>query len=129
MEWWREARFGMFIHWRLYAIPAGEWDGKTNYAEWIRRRAEIPSKTYNKFLDQFNPVEFDADEWAKMAKYAGMKYMVITSKHHDGFCLYPSDYTEFDVASTPFKRDILGELTEACEKYGIEMCFYYSIMD
>lgn len=129
MAWWRDARFGMFIHWGLYAIPAGEWEGKTNYAEWIRRRAKIPHETYKQFLDAFNPVEFDADEWARMAKDAGMKYMVITSKHHDGFCLFPSDYTEFDVASTPFKRDILGELTEACEKQGIEMCFYYSIMD
>lgn len=129
MEWWREARFGMFIHWGLYAIPAGEWDGKTNYAEWIRRRAEIPHETYNQFVDQFNPVEFDADAWARMAKEAGMKYMVITSKHHDGFCLFPSDYTEFDIASTPFKRDILRELTKACKRHGIEMCFYYSIMD
>jgi len=129
MEWWRDARFGMFIHWGLYAIPAGEWDGKTNHAEWIRHSAQIPMETYDKFVDQFNPIEFDADEWARMAKDAGMKYMVITSKHHDGFCLWPSEHTEYDIESTPFKRDILGELTEACRKHGVRMCFYHSIMD
>ncbi len=129
MQWWRDARFGLFIHWGLYAIPAGEWEGKTKYAEWIRKRAEIPIDTYHEFVGQFNPVEFDADKWVRMARDAGMKYIVITSKHHDGFCLYPSEHTEFDIASTPFKRDILGELTEACKEHGIKMCFYYSIMD
>ena len=129
MEWWRDARFGMFIHWGLYAIPAGEWGNNTDYAEWIRNQAEIPIVTYDKFVQQFNPVKFNADDWVRMAKDAGMKYIVITSKHHDGFCLFDSKYTDFDVMSTPFKRDILKELSEACEKEGIKLCFYYSIMD
>ena len=129
MEWWREARFGMFIHWGLYAIPAGEWKGNTNHAEWIRTTAQIPLETYDEYINDFNPVEFDADAWVKMAKAAGMKYIVITSKHHDGFCLFDSEYTDFDVMSTPFKRDILKELSDACEEQGIKMCWYHSIMD
>ncbi len=91
MEWWQEARFGMFIHWGLYAIPAGEWKGETNHAEWIRTTAQIPLEDYDKFIDEFNPVKFNAEEWVKMAKNAGMKYIVITSKHHDGFCLFDSE--------------------------------------
>jgi alpha-L-fucosidase len=129
MQWWVEARSGMFIHWGLYAVPAGEWNGGTNHAEWIRTTAQIPKATYDQFLDQFNPVKFDADQWVSLAKEAGMKYIVITSKHHDGFCLWPSKLTEYDVESTPFKRDILGELTAACRKQGVKMCFYHSIMD
>jgi len=129
MQWWRDARFGLFIHWGLYSIPAGEWKGRTNHAEWIRTTAEIPLAEYDKFVSQFNPVQFNADEWVRMAKAAGMKYIVITSKHHDGFCLFDSQYTDFDVASTPFKRDILKELADACHKQGIRMCWYHSIMD
>ena len=129
MEWWREARFGMFIHWGLYAVPAGEWGGKTTHAEWIKRTGKIPVETYDKFVDQFNPVKFDADAWVKMAKRAGMKYIVITSKHHDGFCLWPSEVSEYDIESTPYKKDLLGPLTEACEKHDVRMCFYHSVMD
>jgi len=129
MDWWRDARFGMFIHWGLYAVPAGEWDGTTNHAEWIRTTAQIPLETYDGFVEQFNPVAFDADEWVKMAKNAGMKYIVITSKHHDGFCLFDSEYTDFDIMSTPFKRDILKELADACDREDIVICWYHSIMD
>jgi len=129
MAWWREARFGMFIHWGLYAIPAGEWNGETNHAEWIRTTAQIPLEEYDKFVDQFNPVKFNAGEWVQMAKDAGMKYIVITSKHHDGFCLFDSKYTDFDVMSTPFQRDIMKELADACHKAGIKICWYHSIMD
>ncbi|MBT5426542.1 MAG: alpha-L-fucosidase, partial [Bacteroidetes bacterium] len=120
MEWWRDARFGMFIHWGLYAVPAGEWGESKNHAEWIRTTAQIPLDTYDQFIDEFNPVKFDADQWVKLAKEAGMKYIVITSKHHDGFCLWDSKHTEFDVMSTPFKRDIMEELSEACEKEDIK---------
>lgn len=129
MDWWREARFGLFIHWGLYSIPAGEWKGRTDHAEWIRESAQIPLEQYDEFVSQFNPVNFNADEWVAMAKNAGMKYIVITSKHHDGFCLFDSKETDFDVMSTPFKRDILRELSDACAKQGITLCFYHSIMD
>lgn len=130
MEWWRNARFGMFIHWGLYAVPAGEWKGTANHAEWIRTTAQIPLVEYDKFLNQFNPVKFNAEEWVQMAKDAGMKYITITSKHHDGFALWDSKQTDFDVMSTPFKRDILKELADACRKIGgVKLCFYHSIMD
>ncbi len=130
MQWWRDARFGMFIHWGLYAVPAGEWKGETRHAEWIRTTAEIPLKEYDQFLSQFNPVDFNAEAWVQMAKDAGMKYITLTSKHHDGFCLWDSKETEFDIMSTPFKRDILKELADACRKIGgVKLCFYHSIMD
>jgi len=114
MEWWREARFGMFIHWGLYSIPAGAWEDKTTHGEWIRQTAQIPIEVYDQFIGEFNPLKFDADEWVRMAKAAGMKYIVLTSKHHDGFCLFNSNYTDFDIMNTPFKRDILKELADAC---------------
>ena len=129
MSWWREARFGLFIHWGLYSIPAGEWKGTTDHAEWIRTTAQIPLEEYDKFVDQFNPTKFDAATLVRMAKNAGMKYIVITSKHHDGFCLFDSKYTKFNIMATPFKRDVLKELADACHKEGIKICWYYSIMD
>ncbi|MCF8247739.1 MAG: alpha-L-fucosidase [Saprospiraceae bacterium] len=129
MEWWREARFGLFIHWGLYAVPAGEWGEKNTYGEWIRTTAEIPLKTYDGFVGKFNPTQFSAHDWVQMAKNAGMKYIVITSKHHDGFAIYDSKVSDFDVMATPFKRDILKELADECKKEGIKLCFYHSIMD
>ncbi len=129
MSWWREARFGMFIHWGLYAVPAGEWNGKTEYGEWIRTSAQIPLEVYDQFRTKFNPVNFDADQWAKTARDAGMKYIVITSKHHDGFCMFDTRQTEFNIMTTPFRRDPMKELAEACRKYGLKFCFYHSIMD
>ncbi|UCC99216.1 MAG: alpha-L-fucosidase, partial [Phycisphaerales bacterium] len=132
MNWWREVRFGMFIHWGLYAVPAGEWKGKqiSGIGEWIMERADISVSEYEQLAKQFNPVKFDADQWARIAKNAGMKYIVITSKHHDGFCLWDSKFTDYDVMdATPFKRDILAELARACKKHGIRLCFYHSIMD
>ena len=129
MAWWREARFGMFIHWGLYSIPAGVWKGETNYAEWIREEAHIPVEEYEKLQPQFHPTKFDAEAWAKLAADAGMKYLVITSKHHDGFDLFDSKETTWDLGGTPFKRDILGELAAACERHGVRFCTYHSIMD
>lgn len=131
MEWWREARFGMFIHWGVYAVPAGEWNGKPvkGIAEWIQSKGKIPSADYERLKDQFNPVKYDADAWVLLAKNAGMKYIVITSKHHDGFCLWDSARTDWDIASTPYKKDLLKPLAEACRKYGVKLCFYHSIMD
>ncbi len=129
MEWWNEARFGMFIHWGLYSIPAGEWNDETHHAEWIRTTAQIPLETYDRFADQFNPVDYDPDEWVRMAKAAGMKYIVITSKHHDGFCLFDSKYTDFDVMSTPYGQDLLKPLADAAHREGLKICWYHSIMD
>jgi len=129
MAWWREARFGMFIHWGLYAIPAGQWEGKTTHGEWIMNTAQIPVAQYEKFRAQFNPTRFDAREWVRMAKDAGVGYIVITTKHHDGFCLFDSALTDYDVMSTPFKRDIMKELVDACREAGIRIGWYHSIMD
>ena len=132
MEWWRQGRFGMFIHWGLYAVPAGEWKGKRipGIGEWIMERADIPVSEYEQLTKQFNPVRFNADEWVRIAKNAGMKYIVITSKHHDGFCLWDSKVTDYDIIdATPFKRDLLRELSKACKKQGLRLCFYHSIMD
>ncbi|NQU86228.1 MAG: alpha-L-fucosidase [Mariniphaga sp.] len=129
MEWWREARFGMFIHWGLYAVPAGEWDGEqiSGISEWIMARAEVPVTEYEKLAGQFNPVNFNAEEWVKLARYAGMKYIVITSKHHDGFAMYHSNASKYNIVdATPFDRDPLKELAEACKKYDIKLGFYYS---
>jgi alpha-L-fucosidase len=129
LKWWREARFGMFIHWGIYAVPAGEWKGKPipGIGEWIMNRARIPVKEYEQLALQFNPVKFNAEEWIQVAKNAGMKYIVITSKHHDGFAMYDSKVSKFDIVdATPFKRDPLKELSVAAQKAGIKLCFYYS---
>ncbi len=130
MAWWREARFGMFLHWGLYSILAGEWQGRTDYGEWIRNNAGIPLDVYDRLLlPRFNPVRFDADAWVGMAKDAGMRYVTLTSKHHDGFCLFDNRLTDFCVRSTPFKRDICKELADASARAGIRQCWYHSIMD
>jgi alpha-L-fucosidase len=132
MEWWREARFGMFIHWGLYAVPAGTYKGQRvdGIGEWIMNRAQIPVDEYEKFAPAFNPIGFDAEKWVALAKNAGMKYIVITSKHHDGFCLWDSQVTDWDIMdASPFKRDILAELAKACKKHKVKLCFYHSIMD
>ena len=129
MEWWRDARFGMFIHWGLYAVPAGAWNGKAEYGEWIRTSAQIPLDVYDQFREKFNPTLFDADAWVKLAREAGMKYIVITSKHHDGFCMFDTKQTDFCIMKTPFARDPMKELAAACRKYGLKFCFYHSIMD
>src|SRR3954452_17036112 len=108
MQWWREARFGMFIHWGLYAVPAGEWDGQRSkeVGEWIMSWANIPRARYETLAPRFNPVRFDAAEWVRIAKEAGMKYIVITSKHHDGFAMFDSAVCDYDIVDrTPYARD------------------------
>lgn len=129
MAWWREARFGMFIHWGLYSVLAGEWEGRTDYAEWIRNNAHIPIGTYDQLVHRFNPTAFDPDGWVTLARDAGMRYVVITSKHHDGFCLFDSPWTDFNVRATPFRRDIMGAMADACRRHGLRICWYHSIMD
>ncbi len=129
LDWWREARFGLFIHWGLYAVPAGEWGGRTDHGEWIRHTAKIPLDQYDQLRARFNPTKFDPDAWVQLAKQAGMKYIVVTTKHHDGFAMFDSNETGFDVMSTPFHRDVMKALAEAAAKEGIRICWYYSIMD
>lgn len=129
MTWWREARFGLFVHWGLYAIPAGRWGDETHHGEWIRDTARIPRERYAELAREFDPVRFDADAWAELAARAGMGYVVITSKHHDGFCLWDSELTDFDVASTPFGRDVLAEVAEAFRGRGLRVGWYHSILD
>ncbi|MFG0254953.1 MAG: alpha-L-fucosidase, partial [Rhodopirellula sp. JB053] len=135
MQWFRDAKFGMFIHWGLYSVAGGEWEGK-DYgkeqggasAEWLMNSAKIPKEEYRDALSpQFNPTQFDAAKWVKTAKQAGMKYMVITSKHHDGFCLFDTDATDYNVIdASPFHRDIIKELSEECAKQCIKFGVYYS---
>lgn len=129
MKWFREAKFGLFIHWGLYAIPAGEWKGQAiaGIGEWIMNRAKIPVKEYEQLAAQFNPVKFNADEWVQLAVDAGMKYIVITSKHHDGFAMYGSKVSPYNIVdATPFRRDPLKELAAACARKKIRLGFYYS---
>jgi alpha-L-fucosidase len=131
-RWWREAKFGMFIHWGIYAVPADSTDlhGKRRIAEWYLSNKQMQVKDYEKFAAQFDPVHFDARTWVKAAKDAGMKYIVITSKHHDGFCMFDSKLTDYTIVkATPFKRDPMKELAAECRRQGIKFCFYYSIMD
>lgn len=129
IQWWRDARFGMFIHWGLYAIPGGEWNGQEvpGIGEWIMNHAKIPVRQYEQLAKQFNPVKFDADEWVRIAKSAGQKYMVITAKHHDGFAMFHSQVSKYNVYdATPFHRDVVGELAAACKRQGMPLGFYYS---
>ena len=129
LDWWRAARFGMFIHWGLYAIPAGAWRGEkiAGIGEWIMLRARIPVADYTQLARHFNPVAFDAAAWVSLAKAAGQHYLVITAKHHDGFCLWKTALTDYNiVAATPFGRDPLAELAAECQKQGMKLCFYYS---
>jgi len=131
-QWWRQAKFGMFIHWGIYAVPADctDLNGNRGGAEWYLSNKHMQVKDYEKFAAQFNPVRFNAAQWVQIAKDAGMKYIVITSKHHDGFCLFGSQLTDYCITkATPFKRDPLRELAAACEKAGLKLCFYHSIMD
>jgi alpha-L-fucosidase len=132
MAWWREARFGMFIHWGPYAVPAGEYHGETvrGVGEWIMNTAQIPIAEYETYAAAFDPVRFDAEEWVRIARDAGMKYIIITSKHHDGFGIWDSEVSDYDIMdAAPFGRDILRELKDAADEGGIRLGFYHSIMD
>jgi alpha-L-fucosidase len=129
MDWWRKARLGMFIHWGVYAVPAGAYKGQEigGLGEWIMHDASIPRKEYEQFARQFNPVKYNPEAWVRMAKDAGMKYIVITSKHHDGFALFDSKASDWNVVkATPYGKDLLKPLVEACRKQGMKLGFYYS---
>ncbi|MEO7099559.1 MAG: alpha-L-fucosidase [Luteolibacter sp.] len=129
MAWWREARLGLFIHWGLYSIPAGEWNGRQigGLGEWIIKTATVPVADYQALAPRFNPTGFNAEQWVSTAKNAGMKYIIVTAKHHDGFAMFKSKTDPFNVYdATPFKRDPLAELAFACRKAGMRFGFYYS---
>ncbi|MDX6765234.1 MAG: alpha-L-fucosidase [Candidatus Methylacidiphilales bacterium] len=128
MRWFDEARFGLFIHWGVYAVPAGEWQGKPvgGIGEWIMKNGQIPVTDYRAFAKDFTAAKYEPAAWAKLARTAGMKYMVITSKHHDGFALYDSDVTDWDVMASGAKRDLLAPLAAAARKEGLKFGLYYS---
>jgi alpha-L-fucosidase len=132
LAWFTQARFGMFIHWGLYAVPAGQWPGRPNKnrGEWIMLQENLTSAEYEPLTAKFNPVKFDAKAWVAIAKAAGMKYLVITAKHHDGFSIFATKQSPFNIVdATPFKRDPLKELAAACREAGLVFCVYYSIAD
>lgn len=129
LQWWDEAKFGLFIHWGVQAVPAGVYKDQNieSAGEWIMNRGKIPVSEYKAYASQFNPVKYDPEAWVKMAKDAGMKYIVITSKHHDGFALFDSKVTDWDVVdASPYGKDLLKPLVEACRKEGMKLGFYYS---
>ncbi len=129
MDWWKEAKFGMFIHWGLYSVPAGTFNGEKigGPGEWIMNRARIPVSEYKQYAKQFNPQHYDPESWVIAAKEAGMKYLVITSKHHDGFALFDTKFSDWNIVdATPYGKDLLKPLAEACHKHGIRLGFYYS---
>lgn len=121
MSWYRDARFGMFIHWGLYAIPAR--------GEWVRSYERIPREEYRKYFDEFNPADYDVTKWVQAAKNAGMKYIVLTAKHHDGFCLFDSSYTDFKSTNTKLGRDIVADFTQAAREAGLKVGLYFSVID
>ena len=131
MSWWREARFGMFIHWGAYAVLAGNYHGqRVNGGEWIMNNAHIPISEYETYVHQFNPVDYDPATWVRIAKDAGMKYIIITSKHHDGFAIFDSKVSKYDIVdATPYKRDAIKALADAAHAQGMKFGVYYSIMD
>lgn len=133
MNWWREAKFGMFIHWGVYSVPAGIYQGKEVVArsnalgEWIMRNAEIPVDEYRGYARQFNPVKYNPEEWAALAKRAGMRYVVITAKHHDGFAMYDSDASNWDIVdASPYGKDVIAPLASAVRDQGLKFGLYYS---
>jgi alpha-L-fucosidase len=127
MAWWRDAKFGLFIHWGVYAVPAGKYGDSSRYGEWIMHTAKIPVAEYRKFADRFNPTKYDPNAWMDIARDAGMRYVVITSKHHEGFALFPSTVTDWDVAdATPYRKDLLAPLVQAAHQRDLKIGFYYS---
>jgi len=128
-EWFKQAKYGMMIHWGLYSLPAGEWRGQRmeDIGEWCQQYFRIPNREYHALAGIFNPILFDADEWVKLAQDSGMQYMVFTAKHHEGFAMYHSKVSKFNIVdATPFKRDVLAELAEACYRRGMKLGLYYS---
>ena len=127
--WFKQAKYGMMIHWGLYALPAGEWMGKRMpfIGEWAQSYFRIPNMEYGKLSSAFHPILFSAEEWVLLAKEAGMQYLVVTAKHHDGFAMFYSRVDRYNIVeSTPFGRDVIAELADACRKHGLKLGLYYS---
>ena len=120
-KWFMDARFGMFIHWGLYSIPA--------CGEWMMSEKEMTTEEYHKYFEQFDPVDYDPKKWARLAKKAGMKYAVLTAKHHDGFCLFDSKLTDYKATNTKAGRDLVREFVDACHEEGLKTGLYFSIID
>lgn len=131
MQRWREHGLGQFIHWGVYAIPGGYWNEKhyPGAAEWIRSWSEMPKDIYDNLYKQFDPASFNAVQWAELANEMGAKYMIFTTKHHDGFCLWPSRYTDYTIANSPYKKDIVKAIVDAYTAKGIDVHLYFSIID
>ena len=128
-KWFKEAKYGMMVHWGLYSLLGGEYKGEkvSSYAEWAQTYFRIPNAEYEKLATAFNPVYFNADEWVRFAKECGMKYIVVTSKHHEGFAMFKSRADKFNIVdATPFGRDVMAELAEACYKHDMKLGLYYS---
>ena len=129
MKWWRDARFGLFIHWGVYSVPAGFYHDQPvkGIGEWIMQKGKIPVAEYREFAKQFNPTKYDPDAWAQLAEDAGVKYIVITSKHHDGFAMFPSTASKWNIAdASPYGKDIIGPLAAAARQHGLHFGLYYS---
>jgi len=128
-EWFRQAKFGMMVHWGLYSLPAGEWNGQRMpfIGEWAQSYFRIPNREYGQLAGVFNPILFDAEAWVRLAIESGMQYLVVTSKHHDGFAMFRSKVDRYNIYdASPFRRDVIGELAEACYKHGLKLGLYYS---
>jgi len=127
-QWFQDAKFGLFVHWGLFSQAGGEWKEKRFYgvSEWMMQRGKIPVAEYSKLVEDFNPTKFNAEEWVNLAKDAGIKYIVVTAKHHEGFAMFKTNFSNFSIMNTPFKRDPLKELSASCNKKGLKLCFYYS---
>ena len=129
LKWFTDARFGMFVHWGIYAIPGGTWNGMDTpwVSEWVMSKMQIPIREYETLAARFNPTCFDAEAWAGIARDAGMKYMVVTAKHHDGFAMFHSRYDRYNIVdATPYRADPLAALARACRQAGVRLGFYYS---
>jgi len=130
MEWFRDAKFGLFLHWGIYSVPAGQWGTKTNLSEWFQAQTHMSAVIYSKYAAQFNPTNFNASQWVDIAKAAGVKYIVITAKHHDGFCMFDITNTDYNIVNaTPYAHDPMKDLAMACRDGGIQLGFFYSLPD
>lgn len=128
-NWFKQAKYGMMVHWGLYSLPAGEWNGERtpHIGEWAQSYFRIKNEEYGQLAQAFNPILFNAEEWVKLVLECGMQYLVVTSKHHEGFAMYRSKVDSYNICdATPFQRDVIGELAEACYKYGVKLGLYYS---